>query len=455
MYLPETDDEITDLLNGLPDDVFRVLGMPEETSANMSLVDSGMLSDDALVRFSRFYLTIIAKRNPLREIPMFFRDSLGMNDPERLGVMIARFAERLSWYGDYFPDLPEVAKEWGVAIPSGEPLIAEARRMLSVEVESSGSVDTNHVPAREKLALVPALGKYPRLGEQQITQGRIRVKGRPEPARPSLSNWIRVYRDELGVGYHEPMVRGKFLFDSENGRALSSGDRERLNLVLRSIEENIPVDIDTERVEIAFPEEPEPKQERRSFPEPVRHESETRRPTVPKEDARPLRADITEIVRHETPEPSLGSRIFANDTKEHPSVPMAVPFSSKPVAAKPTHPEASAPFVPPKAPPAPKRRPTVFSPAPPENLPVGGNISFSSAHALPVESEERGGMSIRRPSPSVLPSGSVAFRESPNSPGASASVPVGSSKAPSSVSENPFRIHPASLDAPRGGSKTE
>lgn len=104
-----------------------------------------------------------------------------------------------------------------------------------------------------KLPLLQALSKYEQLGNQQITQERISVKSQSEPVRPSLLYWIKYYRDELGIGHHDSVQRGNFLFRSENGKRLSSEERERVNLVLKSIEENYPLDIDTERSEIVFP----------------------------------------------------------------------------------------------------------------------------------------------------------------------------------------------------------
>lgn len=104
-----------------------------------------------------------------------------------------------------------------------------------------------------KLPLLKALADYPRLGEQALTTEKIRIKGQPEPVRPTLSNWIRYYRDELGIGFHDQVTRGKFLFQSENGKRLGNEERERINLVLKSLEEEFPLDIDTDRGGIVFP----------------------------------------------------------------------------------------------------------------------------------------------------------------------------------------------------------
>lgn len=116
------------------------------------------------------------------------------------------------------------------------------------------SEDEKRAPAvRVRLPLLQALSKYENLGNQLISQERIRIKSQSEPVRPSLLYWVKYYRDELGIGHHDSVQRGNFLFRSENGKRLSAEERERVNLVLKSVEENFPLEIDTERQEILFP----------------------------------------------------------------------------------------------------------------------------------------------------------------------------------------------------------
>lgn len=115
----------------------------------------------------------------------------------------------------------------------------------------------NKAPIREgtlrKLQILEALSVYPNLGNQSITESRIRIKSQPEPVRGSLYNWIKYYRDELGIGQHSTVERGQFLFRSENSKSLPIEERERINLILKSIEENYALDIDTEKQIIIFP----------------------------------------------------------------------------------------------------------------------------------------------------------------------------------------------------------
>ncbi len=302
------------------------------------------------------------------------------------------------------------------------------------------------------LVLLSALGKYPRIGEQQIATERIHVRQQPEPVRASLSNWLRVYRDELGVGYHDPMARGKFIFDSENGKKLTSEERERLNLVLRSIEENVPVDIDPEKAEIVFPEfHVSPKAPSAPRPAPSPSFSTVAPPPSGMSDNRPLPVSSPIVQGGVGPMPPrrLPPKPFV------PSAPPPVPEGRNDTAVRqPVPTNSSAPV--PKAPPqAPARRPVSFVPSPPPDLPVGGTFSFSSPHALPVEATGEGELSIRIPGSPSLPSGQAAFgvgrstsapsvspRDISSDRSGSAASALGRPAPQPAPDLNPFHIHP-------------
>lgn len=113
--------------------------------------------------------------------------------------------------------------------------------------------ETPAVPATVKLPLLKAMSDYKHVADQLITSEKIKLRNSTELVRPTLSNWIRSYREELGIGFHEPVKRGGFLFQSQNGKKLTNDDRAKLNLILKSIEEGFPLDIDPKREAIIFP----------------------------------------------------------------------------------------------------------------------------------------------------------------------------------------------------------
>ncbi len=313
---------------------------------------------------------------------------------------------------------------------------------------------------RVKLPLLAAIGKYPKLGEQSITDDRIFLKSQPEPVRPNLMNWLKCYREELGVGYHEPVLRAKFLFQSQNGKNLSSDDRERVNLLLRSMEENVSLDIDTGRMEILFPSfnvrDARPVSPQRTLPTPVPV-------TAAKMPPANLPAGPAPVV----PQVSSSARTVQN---------------TQPVSVGPAGPRK--PDVFPVPPPAPKRDPDadhrpafeadrsagsiIFDDATGVQSVGGGfrmakgmhftkleskdspkteestseKISFSSNHTLPTEKDGVGSFSIARSLGKPLPSGAELAPRQTTAP--QAPTPVA---APPKA--NPFHIHPRSASQDR------
>lgn len=104
-----------------------------------------------------------------------------------------------------------------------------------------------------RLPLLKALSEYPQMHGQRITQEKIRITSERDPAAPTVRNWLRAYRDALGVGKHNAMDRGKFLFQSENSKHLAPEERERVSVILKSLDENDPVTVNPSRQEIIFP----------------------------------------------------------------------------------------------------------------------------------------------------------------------------------------------------------
>ena len=104
------------------------------------------------------------------------------------------------------------------------------------------------------MPLSEALEKHPELGEQLITSNRLKLKNYPEPARPSIKNWLSDYTFNLGFSSHSAIDRGTYLFKNENAKVLNSSDRERLSFILKAYDEKSLVDINTNTNQIVFPQ---------------------------------------------------------------------------------------------------------------------------------------------------------------------------------------------------------
>ncbi|MFA5926087.1 MAG: hypothetical protein WC831_04085 [Parcubacteria group bacterium] len=146
---------------------------------------------------------------------------------------------------------------------TGEELEEHKRMYLSGAIEGStgnrpplysgpanrnvrNTVDEVNYPVSE------ALSRFPKLGEQLITSFLIKIKSFDRPVRPSIRNWLYDYTSHLGQTGHSSMDRTNYLFRSVNAMNLSSPEREKLSIILRSFDENIPLPVDAGRQEVVF-----------------------------------------------------------------------------------------------------------------------------------------------------------------------------------------------------------
>ena len=113
--------------------------------------------------------------------------------------------------------------------------------------------------ATKTIPLSEALEKHLEIGEQLITSNRLKLKNYPEPARPSIKNWLSDYTFNLGFSSHSAMDRGTYLFKNENAKILNSSDRERLSFILKAYDEKSPVDINTNTNQVVFPQKRTPQ----------------------------------------------------------------------------------------------------------------------------------------------------------------------------------------------------
>ncbi len=111
-------------------------------------------------------------------------------------------------------------------------------------------------PAREtkvRMTLRETLERFKSVKNQIITKSNIMVAGTQKYSPGTIGNWITDYRLSVGQGKHTAIERGNYLFHGRNTRSLSAEERQRVAMVLKSIDENMPLVVDIEREEVVFP----------------------------------------------------------------------------------------------------------------------------------------------------------------------------------------------------------
>jgi len=203
---------------------------------------------------------IFLKETSLDQLPFAIQKALHISNTNIAnGIAYELSKKSFCPLGDYFPDAQDLLKKWEQdKIP---PIISEEkaqRRVLDIEpwiLEEEKEKKAQEAAAQKRLdniELSKALEKYPKLGEQGVTTNPLKLKYFESPVRPSIKNWITDFHDNMGAGKHGAMDRGNYLFHGENGKKLTSFERQKISSILRSLDENSPITIDPEKQLVVF-----------------------------------------------------------------------------------------------------------------------------------------------------------------------------------------------------------
>jgi hypothetical protein len=197
-----------------------------------------MLSKDSQDKISSAY---IAKKL------MSINNAFNMNTTS---TTILAIAIRKYYFGELkIEDFPfHLAKEIPIDLSKAKEITA----MVLREIIQDDSQEKAAQAQLENLTLAEALKIYPEIGEQLVTSDRINVLNFPEPARPSVKNWIADYTSVLGYEDHSAIVRGNFIFHSPNTQKLNNVDRQKLAQLLKSFDEKTPLTINKNTKQIIF-----------------------------------------------------------------------------------------------------------------------------------------------------------------------------------------------------------
>lgn len=192
----------------------------------------------------------------LRDLPKKMIQEYQVQQPIAYGIAYEINQRIFARFPGQFHDAQALLGQWSAL--KSDPVISEDAAYRKVLEEEPWLVEAKKEQEKPqenwpKFFILDALAKYPRLNDQIISEERIRVKSEKDTVRGSVRNWLRAYRDIVGVRQHTAVERGQFLFHSENGKLLSSEERERVSIILKSLDENTPVSVHTVKQEIVFP----------------------------------------------------------------------------------------------------------------------------------------------------------------------------------------------------------
>jgi len=216
------------------------------------------IATEKITEVADFVGDIFYGDSKLDNLPLKISRSLGVSVAVSCGISYEINKNTFFKLIDYFKDAEFLLDQWEKSkVPPIISIEKAERRLLDMEPWIKEEKEKNIKKIEEKrkeikLSLSDAMVQYPKVGEQSVGSEQIKLRYFPTPVRPSIKNWITDFHDGMGAGKHSPMDRGNFLFHSENGKRLNSADRQKLGIILRSLDEQTLLTIDGDAQVIIF-----------------------------------------------------------------------------------------------------------------------------------------------------------------------------------------------------------
>jgi len=249
-------------LNSLPQDILGYFGSNDLRISLETVCFLYGIPEEDIKKLSLSIRDIFFKDVTLEELPHLVQVAFNTNIGISFGISYELNRKVFVRFDKYFSTASVLMDTWNQSRIA--PLVSEEKawkRVLEIEpwiLEEEKEKTIQEKREREKveqIALEIALDEYPKIAEQGVTNNPIKLQNFLEPVRPSVKNWITDFHFSMGSGKHSPIDRGNYLFHGENGKVLSAAERQKLGLILKSLDEQTLLTIDPEKEIIIFENE--------------------------------------------------------------------------------------------------------------------------------------------------------------------------------------------------------
>ena len=160
---------------------------------------------------------------------------------------------------DYFPGIEDEILKLGGKIPK-EKQKKLTEQLLKREEEMEKMKEREEEEKRERMAdtiiskpIEELVKEFPVVGEYQIgSQKAIELKSMPVPMKPLIKFWLKDYKEKMGYYQHSNLERVQYVYRDKNTKNMNEEERRQLNLILKSVDEGIPLPYSTRMKKIDF-----------------------------------------------------------------------------------------------------------------------------------------------------------------------------------------------------------
>ena len=252
-------DEMMKKIRLLPDFVYESLLMNEGIDANSEIIEKYKLSDGQKDCMLSLNLKVIFKELTIENLSKSIEQELKIDKEIASHITLDLLVKKFYLARSYFPGIDDMILKLGGKIPKEKPRRL-AQQLLKRENEMEVMKEKEKAEEKEKMAdtiiskpIENLLKEFPIVGNQQIgNQKSIVLKSKDVLMKPLVKYWMEDYRIKMGQYRHSNIQRVQYVYHDKNTKNMNEEERRQLNLILKSIDEKIPLPYSTRMEKIDF-----------------------------------------------------------------------------------------------------------------------------------------------------------------------------------------------------------
>jgi|SRR5680860_1080924 len=238
------------------DSIYEDYSLDAITKIRKEYLDGDLKKNEAL---KDMIAHSILKDIKIEQLVETSRENLGLSEEQSKEVALIILQEIFFPIDSFFPGIKDEILKLGGEVPKERPRKL-SEQLLRREEEMDKMREEEERKEAERMAdtiiskpIEELLKDFPVVGSQQIgSQESIIVKTKPLPMKPLIKFWVEDYKEKMGYYNHTNLERVQYVYHDKNNKNMNEEERRQLGLILKSIDEKIPLPYSTKTRKIDF-----------------------------------------------------------------------------------------------------------------------------------------------------------------------------------------------------------
>ena len=201
----------------------------------------------------------VLKDIKLEEINNRIQEDLKLDKKESTEIALIILCEIFYPIKDYFPGIEDEILKLGGEVPKEKPkklseqLLKRSDEMDAIKKQEEEAEKERMADTIISKPIKNLIKEFSQIEQCQIgSQDSIKLKSKSILMKPLIKYWLEDYREKMGAHQHSNIERVQYVYHDKNTRNMNEEERRQLNLILKSVDEEISLPYSTRMKKIDF-----------------------------------------------------------------------------------------------------------------------------------------------------------------------------------------------------------